>query len=311
MKRTILFLFVLSLLTVSPSAKPLRLLYWNIQNGMWYDQPSHYDNFVKFVSAQKPDICVWCEAQTLYHDGTDQGISDVSERYLPDNWDELALRYGHPYVYLAAHRDGYPQVITSRYPIRNVCRMMGEKPDSIVAHGAGWAQIDIKGRTYNIVTLHTWPMRYAPGAQDTKESAARFEGDTYRRTEMTYICRHTVLSHPDAADELWMMMGDFNSISPVDNCHYKKDENSSAFYVHNYIRQQTPYKDAVAELHPGQYIESSHWDSRIDFVYATPAMMNRIKSAEILRGGFLEGDKLGISNFYAPSDHFPILVEFR
>ena len=40
----------------------MRLLYWNIQNGMWDGQNDNYDRFVEFVKAQDPDICVWRRA---------------------------------------------------------------------------------------------------------------------------------------------------------------------------------------------------------------------------------------------------------
>ena len=34
---------------------PLRVLYWNIQNGMWADQGNNYDNFVEWVKRYDPD----------------------------------------------------------------------------------------------------------------------------------------------------------------------------------------------------------------------------------------------------------------
>ena len=40
----------------------MRLLYWNIQNGMWSGQGDNYDKFVEWVRAYDPDVCVWCEA---------------------------------------------------------------------------------------------------------------------------------------------------------------------------------------------------------------------------------------------------------
>ena len=44
-----------------PSGSDLRLLYWNIQNGMWSDQANNYNNFVAWVKKYDPDICVWCD----------------------------------------------------------------------------------------------------------------------------------------------------------------------------------------------------------------------------------------------------------
>ena len=109
------------------------------QNGMWSGQGDNYDSFVEGVKEQNPDICVWCEAQSIYKTGTADPM-EAADRYLTDNWEKLAMRYGHTYCYIGGHRDNYPQVITSKYPIKNVLRIVGSEPDSVVTHGAGWAQ---------------------------------------------------------------------------------------------------------------------------------------------------------------------------
>ena len=89
----------------------MRLLYWNIQNGMWSDQSNGYDNFVAWVKGYDPDVCVWCEAQSIYKSGTAERMDSV-DRYLTANWGELAARYGHKYWYVGGHRDNFPQVVT-------------------------------------------------------------------------------------------------------------------------------------------------------------------------------------------------------
>ena len=123
MKKLLTAILTLMLLSLSCLAggkgKELKLLYWNIQNGMWSDQGNNYDNFVAWVKKYDPDICVWCEAETLYKDGTDTYISSSSQRYLPSHWTELAARYGHS-NYNGARRDDYPQAVTSKYKITRV-----------------------------------------------------------------------------------------------------------------------------------------------------------------------------------------------
>ena len=162
----------------------LRLLYWNIQNGMWSGQGDNYTRFVNWVSAQNPDVCVWCESVTNYKTASDEKIKP-EEAYLPEHWGELARRYGHEYWYKGGHRDNFPQVITSKYPIENVARLIGAVPDSIVSHGAGWAQIRKNGHTVNIVSLHTWPQVYGFGLADKQErkasAAARIRVQPYDR----------------------------------------------------------------------------------------------------------------------------------
>ena len=124
----------------------LRLLYWNIQNGMWSGQGDNYTRFVNWVSAQNPDVCVWCESVTNYKTASDEKIRP-EEAYLPEHWGELARRYGHEYWYKGGHRDNFPQVITSKYPIENVARLIGAVPDSIVSPRCGMGA-DSEKRSY-------------------------------------------------------------------------------------------------------------------------------------------------------------------
>ena len=63
----------------------LRVLYWNIQNGMWSDQANNYNNFVAWVKKYDPDVCVWCESATIYKDNTNSAQAS-SARFLPDGW---------------------------------------------------------------------------------------------------------------------------------------------------------------------------------------------------------------------------------
>ena len=97
--------------------KEIKVLYWNIQNGMWSDQGNNYDNFVDYVRSLDPDICVWAEAESRYVTDTTTKLKSPEELYLPWNWDIVARRYGHKYALLCGKRDGFPQVVTSKYPI--------------------------------------------------------------------------------------------------------------------------------------------------------------------------------------------------
>ena len=315
----LILLTVLSLaVTFSAEArKPqnLRLLYWNIQNGMWSDQGNNYDNFVEFVKSQKPDICVWAEGQSIYRTGTADRFEDSMDRYLVSNWDELAARYGHTYVYIGGHRDDFPQVITSRYPVHNVERILGVRPDSVVCHGAGWATVEVGKCKLNIVTVHTWPQRYNYGipVEDRARSGAAKEGDFYRAKEMKYICEHTILSEKADTSECWMMMGDFNAISSLDNGHYGYPADTSAFLVHDYILGNTPYRDAVWEEHGTDFQSTIISGRRLDFVYMTPALLKMMESADVLREGWVRNyrDPQHLSNFSHPSDHLPIVVDWK
>ena len=292
----------------------LKLLYWNIQNGMWDGQTDDYQRFTDWVSDQHPDICVWCESQKLYVVNSDQSERESEEECLA-RWRRLAARYGHHYVYLSAHPDNYPQLITSRFPMEAEMLIKGNA-DTIVCHGASWYKLKIgKKKTLNLVTLHTWPMGYGyrVPADRRKESQANSEGDSFRRAEMEYLCKNTILTHPNAKKELWAMMGDFNSISRIDNNAYQLPEGSSKFLVHDYIREETPYIDLIKDLYPQEFISSTGGGkSRIDFIYVTPALCKKVKNAAIVKDDYTlpVRNPQKISNFWHPSDHLPIVMTF-
>ena len=311
-------LMLLLLAPVSIQAKGdknnLRLLYWNIQNGMWDGQPDNYTRFVAWVKAQKPDVCVWCEAQSIWVTNSDKKL-DKKDQYLVANWDKLARRYGHKYTYLGGHHDNYPQVITSKYPIHNVARLLGSQSDTLVCHGGGWATIEVNGKTVNIVTVHTWPQAYGYGVskEDRPRSIAAHEGDHFRRTEMEYIINHTIGQVPGANQQLWMMMGDFNAPSPVDNNVYNFPKDDTRFLTHKFIIEHSPYIDVVKQKNNGIFIPSSVWNGRrIDFVYATKALYDRVKNASIIWDQYTTPvrNAQNLGNFWHPSDHLPIIVNF-
>lgn len=295
-----------------PEDKTLRLINWNIQNGMWDGQNDNYDRFVNFVKAQDPDVCVWCEAQSIWKTDSDQAMA-AEDRYLVHNWGELAARYGHKYWAVGGHRDNYPQVITSKYPINVVSKILGDESDVIVAHGAGWFTIEVNGKTLNIVSLHTWPHAYAYRAEDREASKAEKGGDKYRAKEIQYICEHTIGTVEGAGDQLWMMMGDFNSRSRVDNEQYGYAEDDPKFLVHDYIRANTPYMDVIKEKYPEEFKPTTgSKTSRIDYVYCTKPLYDMITYADVIWDDYTTPvrDPQKLSNFWRPSDHMPIIIDF-
>lgn len=300
---------------ISSEAKTLKVLYWNIQNGMWCGQYDNYDSFVGWVSAQEPDICIWCEGQTIYYTGTYDAMKK-DERYLVGNWDELASRYGHKYIYVGGHRDNYPQVITSRYPITNVERITGDESQT-VSHGAGWATIEVDGNVINIVTVHTWPQKYsftaASGSKEEREASAKaFEGEFWRKAEVEHVCKNTILTAPDAAGELWLMAGDFNSVSRLDNRTYGFAADDPRLLTHDYILENTPYIDIVWKQNSDTFCPSTAWGKRIDFVYCTPALDEKCTEARIINDEYTHQEKdSNVSSFYSPSDHLPVIAIFE
>ena len=323
MKRVIFLTAVLlTLFGVSSSGQEhYRLLYWNIQNGMWDGQENHYSRFLGWVKDQNPDICVWCESQPIYKTGTSEHLDELdawrTDPTLIAFWKDLAQQYGHQYVFLGGHRDNYPQIITSRFPIDSVSRIIGNQADTLVSHGAGWARITLGGIPVNLVTVHTWPHKYRHGVakEDREKDGNAHGGDYYRATEIEYICRHTILGADPEGRQLWMMMGDFNSITRRENWVYHYEEDDTRFLVHDFINNHTPYIDVIAEREPNNFHSTTPYRRRIDYVYVTPPMFGRIQDARVIFDDYTRQQKAmkdgkRVSKFWRPSDHLPIIVDF-
>ena len=298
-----------------------RLLYWNIQNGMWDGQEDDYTRFLGWVKDKNPDICVWCEAQPIYKTGTGDKLDELDtwrkDSTLIAFWSVLAQSYGHKYVFLGGHRDNYPQVITSRFPIDSVSRIVGSKADTLVSHGAGWARITLGGQQVNLVSVHTWPHKYRHGIpkEDRGKDGDAHGGDYYRATEMEYICRHTILEADPEGRQLWMMMGDFNSVTSRENWVYHKKEDDTRFLVHDFINSHTPYIDLIAEREPNNFHSTTPYRRRIDYVYVTRPMYDKIQATSVIFDDYTRQqramkDGQPISKFFRPSDHLPIMVDF-
>ncbi|MCR5325899.1 MAG: hypothetical protein K6E37_04005 [Bacteroidales bacterium] len=321
--------------------KNLRVLFWNIQNGMWSDQPNQFTNFRKFVEKYDPDVCVWCEAQSIYKDhSTDKKAQ--SEWYFPSHWQGFAKVYGHKYAAIGGYRlyaeDYYPQVITSKYPIKTLLKITetdpsvdttgfthNGKPESYmpVAHGAGVFQVDVNGTKVNFVTLHLWPHAYSYYAKfvinnTSYDSANSAGGNRQREAEIKHICGQSIFNQEFSGQANWLMMGDFNTRSRIDKWHYGLKEDSPFLSSHDYILQQTDYKDIIGLTYPGHFFATRTWANdaagntppRYDFMYASPAMMARVHNAMILNEKWtnMVWER---SNYYNSSDHRPILVDFE
>jgi len=191
-------------------------------------------------------------------------------------------------------------------------KIIGNGADSVVTHGSGHFQIVVKDRILNFVSLHTWPQKYAFGVSGSaaqKESQENHGGDKYRLKEMTYICEHTIAKAKDPGNEWWLMAGDFNAQSSLDNDTYGYAENDTRFLVHDYVLGNTPYIDVIKEKHKGEFKTTTSGKSRIDFVYCSPAMMKNVSYADVLHdwwtGAIIKDE---VTGFKHPSDHRPIFL---
>ena len=169
--------------TKTTFTKTLRVMFWNIQYGMWADQKNNYDNFVACVNKYKPDVCVWCEAESYYDNngnttyrsekGPSTGVGSLKGYGNLTGWKWLAGRYGHENVSGSDNTStNFPQIITSRYPIT---RVMGLTTSQTGGHPAGLYKINC-GEDVYILSMHL-----TPGLTDAAN-------DTQRLNEIKKFC---------------------------------------------------------------------------------------------------------------------------
>ena len=293
----------------------LRVMVWNLQFGMWCDQHNNYDNFVAWVKRYDPDVCVWLESESDAPDNSASGVLPESERFLPNGWSTLATRYGHGYVGRGGDRDHGSQTITSKYPITTVQRLVetnvAGKP---LYHGAGLFAIDVNGSKVNLVSMHLWYQDYAfgVGSAEQVESAEKSEGDYYRLHEMEYIVAKTVNNPAYAAETEWLLCGDMNSRSRRDNWLYGYTAESSHFLSHDFVTSQTDLVDVMNAMYCQNCVMATTAGlARLDFIYASPSMRERVERSAVLIDSWCLPVKNGNARgWLSPSDHRPLLVDF-
>lgn len=294
----------------------LRVLYWNIQDGMWADQHNNYNNFVAWVKRYDPDVCVWCEGETIFKDKTMETMPEA-DRYLPDGWSELAPRYGHQYVSRGGDRDNYSQTITSKYPIETLRQIKGtDTPGKRIVHGAGLFSITVGGRSVNIISVHMWPQTYSylASVEERPASTAENGGDLYRQFEMNWLCKNLYNAAEYSAQKNWLMLGDMNSYSRLDNHFYSLSESDTKFLCQNEILDGTDMVDVIGTKYPGDFYSSVLGDTkRVDMAYASPSMYSALSNVQILIDDWCLPVQCPYVTGYAglPSDHKPILLDFK
>ena len=319
------------LLKSVPRERILRIMDYNIQNGMWADQHNNYDNFVKWMNEQDIDIAVFCEASTIYIDHT--GDKQVNEkRYLPykgqsykrgetehlepTGWIELAARFGHKYVAVGAHQDNYPVVITSKYPIKFTQRLGGAG----ISHGGIHSQVEVDGKVVNLVGFHTWPQAYEMGHKrgtpEAAESIRNNGGHKTRKDEFQAFMERSILNPKFADEKYWIITGDMNCSTPLDDRHYNFGYENPRYWGQKYMLENVPQVTDLIKVYgcPDKrdvVITSTQGGGRIDLMYGSEPMLKAMIKAKSPKIGFTTGKRTGISNFWSQSsDHLPVIVDF-
>lgn len=249
----------------------LRLISYNILEGMKLDQTTGKTELAAWVRSMNPDILALQEAN----------------RFTQESLERLAASYGHPYVVTNIKKgDNYPVALTSKYPVEVIAKITEG-----VSHGA----IHVRIRGVNIVVLHLWP--HATG------SNGYADGNSYRMAEITAFLDGTLKAHP--GEVRWLMMGDFNSVSPLDaddlpggvGLNYDVHTKVLGSGYHDLMRS---YRGYFIPSCPTAAFAGGN-DTRIDFIYGSSAMLSDMTCVETVRDDFTD----------TRSDHYPLMTEFR
>lgn len=279
MKRNICLLLLLLAAFSASAQDTMRVLSYNILEGMVKDTTPGKKVFVEWVKAQRPDIVALQECN---------GFTQKS-------LEELAASYGHPYAVIVKE-NGYPTGLTSRFPIAGI-----QKINENMTHGF----IMAKTGGFNIVVLHLNPHKHKK-----------------RRAEIAQVIANIDLQ---ADRKNYLIMGDFNSLSPLDRERIEKSDylarqkaamakrpvldNLAEGGVIDYEVQQAMLTagftdaghvyDAREKQRTGKGVIATN--SRIDYVYMSGDLKKKI-----IRCAFIYDPFTAVH-----SDHRPIILELK
>ena len=270
----------------------LRIIEYNVLEGMKADEVNNYDNFVAWVQEQSPDILVLCESK-----------SSTSGTVL----NTIASRWGHSYT-AVVNRDSYPVVVTSSRP------MSTEKIISngtYVSHGAVY--VTVAG--LNLVGLHLRPTQDKGTEQPNKYE---YYG-AQRVAELNYILGQTINSEAYSSRTDWVFLGDCNmyayseksAVTPLGgSAYYYPDyegNRSVAYDVYDNMIA-AGVKDVLYDFNGGIFQPTMyHAHTRLDYIFASPSVYSRVRAANVIRGGFPGNYKSGDNT--NPSDHLPLIMD--
>lgn len=171
MKYILFIIIAITSITKATAQSTLKVLSYNILEGMVTDTTKGKKLFVEWVKDKNPDVLAL------------QECNGFTQKTL----EELAASYGHNYAVIVKE-SGYPVGVTSRFPILDI-----KKVNENMTHGFITANIN----GYNFCILHLNPHKHLK-----------------RRAEIAQILQTLALLH---GEKNWLMMGDFNSLSPADS----------------------------------------------------------------------------------------------
>ncbi len=276
--RKILFFALLLASQVVFGQQQLRVLSYNILEGMITDTTKGKQLFVDWVRNQDPDIFAIQEANHF----TDESLA------------ALAKSYGHNYSVLVKQK-GYPTALSSRFPITDI-----EKVNENITHG----YITAKVNGYNIVVLHLNPHNYEIRRAEINAILTKIKQLKINKKliVMGDFNAHSPLDKAIFADgQLLKRLKD----AAVKNPKHRNLVNGEEidFEVQGKVLDfgMIDILKHFALSEPANAKEIIPTRSRIDYIYVSKDLKSKVLNGRFIRDDFTK----------KYSDHLPIIIELK
>lgn len=263
--------------------KELKMISYNVYNGMKLDKSDGKHKFIEWEKIQDADIIAWQEMNF----------------FTRDKLEKFAASYGHKYAVLLKESPddpaSFPVAITSKYPIVNVNKVVDN-----LWHGVLYADIG----NYHFVVTHMNPFWTAK-----------------RIDEMNLIIDSIKYSRDPKGK--WIIAGDLNSFSPADKPAYDKsnllndikEKEKQRPILENLVNGQLNYtvqqnlidagfidvlkiknKQFIATAPTKVFYDQSSTPLRYDYIYVSPLLEKNVVNVKVIKDEFTD-------NY---SDHYPV-----
>ena len=264
-------------------AKQLKIISYNVYNGMKLDESEGKQKYIEWAKAQDADIIAWQEMNF----------------FTREKLEKFAASYGHKYAVLLKESPEdaafFPVAITSKYPIINVNKVVDN-----LWHGALYADIG----NYHFVITHMNPFW------------------TAKRIDEINLIIDSIKYSRDPKGK-WIIAGDLNSFSPADKSDYDKstlledikEKQKKRPILENLVDGKLSYtvqqnlldagfidalkikhKEFVATAPTKVFYDQASVPLRYDYIYVSPPLKNNVIDVEVIKDDFT--DKY--------SDHYPV-----
>ncbi|MCX8700710.1 hypothetical protein J3U11_06455 [Gilliamella sp. B2840] len=264
-------------------AKELKIISYNVYNGMKLDESKGKQKFIDWVKMQNADIIAWQEMNF----------------FTREKLEKFAASYGHNYAVLLKESPNdpavFPVAITSKYPIVNVNKVVDN-----LWHGALYADVG----NYHFVITHMNPFW------------------TSKRIDEINLIIDSIKYSSDPKGN-WIIAGDLNSFSPADKIEYDnshllediKEKQKKRPILDNLVNGQLSYtvqqnlldagfidalklknKSFISTAPTKVFYDQASTPLRYDYIYISEKLKNNVIDVNVLKDEFTD----------TYSDHYPV-----